>query len=480
MLGLYEVAHTAKQPLEPSGSLQGDQQACQDTFDTFVDQLRQDLHSKGRSDTRAKVKLVADAIWAKLSGVFSKEVLHAQHVSVFCHILQGKYGKGKRQLDCAGVVTTTLAAVQRLATHEEHADLCRCRLQVSEDHCWISTGPAREDAIEVTTDTAAKRGLAPSAEAWAGWLYNGGHAIMCSPQMAVTALVASLNPAIVARQNTGTDSAEVQELQKQLLEMIHRDFPQAMYPAAICALADLKEIDEQDALNRLIERDTEEAATTLSQDNGLSSAKSLFTEAIERASAGEEGACGYQWYVYSYQAGYLLRRAAFMLEKLGTQPGASEQAMHLIREAAALLGSRGSAVLQKYRYCSADGELYKDVEGVLEGLCNAISLLHGHLDQLLQDTALAQGLLQFWDGICCLLSAQAKPNHWLQQQLKALKLFEPEARSAAAGHVLETSSSIAMRKTAGMWGALKPAPLRMIFGMGDVEDLGRQVKRPKR
>ena len=27
--------------------------------------------------------------------------------------------------------------------------------------------------------------------------------------MAVTALVASLNPAIVARQNTGTDSAEV-------------------------------------------------------------------------------------------------------------------------------------------------------------------------------------------------------------------------------------------------------------------------------
>ncbi len=44
--------------------------------------------------------------------------------------MQGKYGKGKRQLDCAGVVTTTLAAVQRLATHEEHADLRQCRLQV--------------------------------------------------------------------------------------------------------------------------------------------------------------------------------------------------------------------------------------------------------------------------------------------------------------------------------------------------------------
>ena len=54
--------------------------------------------------------------------------------------------------------------------------------QVSEDHCWIALGPGREDAIEVTTDTAAKRGLAPSAEAWAGWLYNGGHAVLCSPQ----------------------------------------------------------------------------------------------------------------------------------------------------------------------------------------------------------------------------------------------------------------------------------------------------------
>ena len=47
---------------------------------------------------------------------------------------QGKCGKGKRQLDCAGVVTTTLAVIERLATHEEHADLRRCRLQVPPCH----------------------------------------------------------------------------------------------------------------------------------------------------------------------------------------------------------------------------------------------------------------------------------------------------------------------------------------------------------
>ena len=45
--------------------------------------------------------------------------------------VQGKYGKSKRQLDCAGVVTTTLATVQRLAAHEEHLDLQQCRLQLS-------------------------------------------------------------------------------------------------------------------------------------------------------------------------------------------------------------------------------------------------------------------------------------------------------------------------------------------------------------
>lgn len=45
--------------------------------------------------------------------------------------------------------------------------------------------------------------------------------------------------------------------------------------------------------------------------------QTLFDAAIERGSHGEEGGCGYQWYVYSYQAGYLMRRGAFILEKLG-------------------------------------------------------------------------------------------------------------------------------------------------------------------
>lgn len=74
---------------------------------------------------------MADLVWSKLSGVFSKEVLHAQHLSTFCKILQAKSTKGKRQLDCAGVVTTVLAVLQQLALLGGHDDLRSCCLQVS-------------------------------------------------------------------------------------------------------------------------------------------------------------------------------------------------------------------------------------------------------------------------------------------------------------------------------------------------------------
>ena len=35
---------------------------------------------------------------------------------------------------------------------------------------------------------------------------------------------------------------QVQELQKQLLELVLKQVPEAMYPAAMCALADLREV----------------------------------------------------------------------------------------------------------------------------------------------------------------------------------------------------------------------------------------------
>ena len=57
--------------------------------------------------------------------------------------------------------------------------------QVSEDHCWIniSAEGSREGSVEVTTDAAATRGREVSEAAWKGWLYTGGHAVLCSDKV---------------------------------------------------------------------------------------------------------------------------------------------------------------------------------------------------------------------------------------------------------------------------------------------------------
>ena len=53
---------------------------------------------------QAKVKAVADAVWSRLSGNFSKDVLHAQHVSAFVQIIRaGKASKGEDAAPCLSV-----------------------------------------------------------------------------------------------------------------------------------------------------------------------------------------------------------------------------------------------------------------------------------------------------------------------------------------------------------------------------------------
>lgn len=61
-------------------------------------------------------------------------------------------------------------------------------------------------------------------------------------QMALAAAVVSLNPSIIARQNTGIDSEELQAVQRKLLTVMRDKKPDALYPAALCTLADLVEV----------------------------------------------------------------------------------------------------------------------------------------------------------------------------------------------------------------------------------------------
>ena len=95
--------------------------------------------------------------------------------------------------------------------------------------------------MEVTTATASKRGLAVEPAAWAGWLYAGGNATVCTPHQAAAALVASVDPAIT-RGKKGKDSEGLQLLQRRLLARMLGRHPAALYPAALCVLADLLEV----------------------------------------------------------------------------------------------------------------------------------------------------------------------------------------------------------------------------------------------
>ncbi|GAB4822004.1 hypothetical protein N2152v2_009050 [Parachlorella kessleri] len=289
-LGLCEAPLTAKQEANqqwPQG-LQRHVESSLEVFESFVLQVHQQLHAAGALDSRGKVKAVADAVWSKLTGSFSKDILHAQHVSNFTALLLPGGVKGKRQLDCAGVVTTTFAVCQRLAQRHGHGDLAGCGMQVSEDHCWLTLDPdipTAASSVEVTTDTATKRGLAATQEAWAGWLYTGGRAVTCPPRRAVAALVNSVNPTVTTGKN-GRDSEQLQALQYCLLRLLWQKHRHLMYPAAICSLADLKEVVGQDELDAALAAGDQAHLTSLLQRTA-EDAQELFESAIALA-AGQE------------------------------------------------------------------------------------------------------------------------------------------------------------------------------------------------
>ena len=61
-------------------------------------------------------------------------------------------------------------------------------------------------------------------------------------QMTMAAMVTSLDPTINRGQTSGTDSHQLRALQFWLLDCIWRQCPQALYPAALDAYADLHEV----------------------------------------------------------------------------------------------------------------------------------------------------------------------------------------------------------------------------------------------
>eukprot|EP00803_Ostreobium_quekettii_P007049 evm.model.scf_949.3 EVM.evm.TU.scf_949.3 scf_949:35523-41466(-) len=252
-LGLVELPLTLKNVEQPTWPINLEEEVSQHVA-VFMDFVECTSKKIGASHTairtpRDKVTLVANSVWERLTRGFRKDIIHAQHVSCFTSYILNS-SRGNRLLDCAGIVTTVLAACNYLANRFGHDDLKDIVMQICEDHCLLNLSPFgdREGSVEVSTDNKHKRGAAVEGDAWSGWLYNGGHPVVCTPQRAIVAALTSMNAAIDNRPVTGTDSEEVQAIQHRLLSVVQDEFRQLMYPNSLCTLADLKEIAWMDDL----------------------------------------------------------------------------------------------------------------------------------------------------------------------------------------------------------------------------------------
>lgn len=88
--------------------------------------------------------------------------------------------------------------------------------------------------------------MAGARQAWKGWLYSGGSAHVCrTPAQLAATLVTSVDPCIVKRKSGDVESEELQALQRQLLGFLERGWRDALYPAATCTLANLRDVRER-------------------------------------------------------------------------------------------------------------------------------------------------------------------------------------------------------------------------------------------
>ncbi len=177
----------------------------------------------------------------------------------------------------------------------------------------------------------ARRGR--RACAWLGWLYTGSAPVSCRGPAALVAALASVDPALRGGA-AGEDSPELQALQARLLTAALELAPEAFYPAALCALTDVRKVAQQDALDTaLAARDAGRVAAALESRDG--DAAALFVRAAARAvPAGAAGAgAGRLWYPYSFTAALYARRAAFLLGCAAALPAGA--AAHLAAAAAA-------------------------------------------------------------------------------------------------------------------------------------------------
>ncbi|KAL6768405.1 hypothetical protein ACKKBF_B39025 [Auxenochlorella protothecoides x Auxenochlorella symbiontica] len=420
---------------------------------------------------REKVQAAAAAVWTMLAaGSYSKDVLHAQHLHSFVALLTSSGGvksAAKRQLDCAGVVITVYAACEVLAARHGHADLCGVRVQVSEDHCWLSLdGSGRRDAaVELTTSNAALRGLAPGAEAWSGWLYAGGRAHTLTQRQVIASLVVSVDPTVV------NGRAKKERLDSALEKALER----GQGVAAFCAQFEREIAMAQSSLEGAIY-----ACAGAPPSSGLGKMRVADQSAELQASDWilEAGDASWNWYPFSCYAEASL---GYVEAMAGADGSALQENVPSHFQLGLCALAAGGRVLAKYRHAPTDDQLYKDIDELLRTVKSAADAAVLHIDASALLTPLAvEHLLRFLDGLCLYYSGKPKPATWVATLLKVLASATPETRQTGASRAAAAMQSPTMRASMGMWWELKPRLLKPLFEAGESEGEGaRRVKRAR-
>lgn len=194
------------------------------------------------------------------------------------------------------------------------------------------------------------------------WLYLDGYAVVCSPHMAVAALVASINPTI----NQTTKSEQMEVLQQKLLWLLYDKGYLEKYPMAMCNLAELQELNPiSDAKKKPLE---------------------LFEEAI---SSNKKYYSNHHVHPYTSLASYYYRNGRY--------------------KEALQAWAQGASVLRQYNYTRDDEEIYKEFLEIANDLIpHMLELISpggcepgmGSKIPLLQDPQCFASLLTLYDGLC--------------------------------------------------------------------------------
>ncbi|GMH40486.1 hypothetical protein BSKO_08390 [Bryopsis sp. KO-2023] len=477
-LGLLEIPLTSKREDERiwPENLEAEVEKHYKAFREFVKGVHQECEKKNIETAREKIKLLANSVWAKLTGVFSKDVLHAQHLGCFTPFLLMDKLRGRRQLDCAGVVTTVFAASKILESDFDHADLNQLCMQVSEDHCWLTLDRSggRLGSIEITTDRAEKRGLVVDESAWKGWLYCAGHGTVMDAKKALAAIVTSINPSIVDRPVNGIDSEDMQFLQCKILGWMDEHRQDLTYPNSVCTLADLYEVAWQDSVDKAILTPNGKDLKVFLRE-GRETIEALFQRAMGN---GKQAF----WYPFSYHAGSAVRFSKFLVEKCPVDILGKEYLVEIALSAldvgwTALGGGRGGGVLKTYRFASGDEQLYKDIEGLLEECVKAFEALQkfGGFDG---GSHWMKTMLEFLDAWCHLFDGGSVPSKWITMIIKIAKLIPQEHREKGARQAQVASP--ALQKSLTLWGSLRPSTIHQAFEVLQLDDQGEGRRKRRR